>query len=435
MKTPAAPARPTRRVLDLLIAIALAHGAWAVWLWLKLIDARSGGSVTCALGGSQCAEIWDSAFANRVQVWTLLPVAAWGVIWSAVAAAMPLGARSAPAGEIRHSPFWLASLGAAALGLLGVAGLALVMLRARAVCTDCLVSYGLVLVYSAMAFGTAAPPDPARAARALGALGIAGLGAYLLALYPGLHTPRAPAQAALEALQALELPPGGSSADQQLAELLKSLDAPGLQRLADELAAIRQGPEVPVRPARALMGSRTAPIRLTEFHDLQCSHCADLHEVLGMLRQRLPADSFALETRNFPLDPSCNPHIPGASVSPVRCTAARVMICSESQPWAFELAGKIFAAKERLNEALLYELAAPWTPRDQLEACVRSEATEAYLRDDLDWATANGIEGTPLVLVNGRKASSWPVLLIAEVLTRGRADHPLLAHLPPAHKR
>jgi serine/threonine-protein kinase len=79
---------------------------------------------------------------------------------------------------------------------------------------------------------------------------------------------------------------------------------------------------------------------------------------------------------------------------------------------------------------LLYELAAPWASRQVLEACVRSAATEAHLRDDLEWATAQGIEGTPLVLVNGRKASAWPPFLMVIVLTGGRTDHPLLAHLP-----
>jgi serine/threonine-protein kinase len=435
MKTPARSAHPGVAALALLAGIALAHGAWALWLWLKLVDARRGGAVTCALGGSRCTEIWDSPFANAVQTWTLLPVAAWGVVWSAVAAAMPLLALRTRARGPRQDPYWLAVLAAAALGLIAIAGLAAVMLRSRALCTDCLLSYGLVLAYAALAFGAGALPAGPRVGRAGTALLLAGLAAYLVALYPASRTPGPPAQAALASLRKLELPPGGSSADRMLADLLRGLDAEELQRLSDELAVTRSAPAVPTRPARALIGSRTAPVRLTEFHDLQCPHCADLHSALGLLRQRLPPDSFALETRNFPLDSSCNPHIQGPSQSPVRCTAAKLMICSESQPWAFELAGRIFQAQERLDQDLLYELASPWAARADLEACVRSEATEAHLRDDLDWAAANDIQGTPMVLINGRKTSPWPVLLMAEVLSRGRADHPLLAHLPPPHLR
>jgi len=425
-------AGPSRGTLDLLVGIALAHGAWAIWLWLKLLDARRGGAVTCAIGGGSCTEIWDSPFASAVQDRTLLPVAAWGVVWSAVAAFLPLGARRAPEVERARSPFWIASLGAAVLALFGVALLAGVMFRARAVCSDCLVSYAGVLAYAAVAFSAASFPAGGNLARAAGWLAASGIVAYLLALYPALHTPRAPAQAALEALRALELPASGSSSDRQLAELLKSLEATDLQRLSDEIASLAQRPAVPVRPPRALFGPRNAPVRLTEFHDLQCHHCADLHEALRFMRERLGPDSFALEMRNFPLDASCNPNMKPPSQSPLRCTAARVMICSESQPWAFELSGKIFAAQQ-LDESMLYQLAEPWISRSALESCVASAATEAHLRDDIDWAVAHGIEGTPLVLVNGRKVSAWPPLLMTLILARGRTDHPLLAHLPPAH--
>src|SRR5262245_36204596 len=58
MKTPDGPARPSRTALHVLIALALAHAAWAIWLWIKLVDARRGGAVTCALGGGHCTEIW-----------------------------------------------------------------------------------------------------------------------------------------------------------------------------------------------------------------------------------------------------------------------------------------------------------------------------------------------------------------------------------------
>jgi protein-disulfide isomerase/uncharacterized membrane protein len=435
VKTQARIPGPTRRTLHLLIGIALAHGAWAAWLWIKLLDARRGGAVTCALGGGSCAEIWDSPFASAIQDRTLLPVAAWGVVWSAVAALLPLGARRVPEAERAHSPFWIASLGAAVAALLGVALLAAVMFRARAVCTDCLVSYAGALAYAAVAFGAARLPDPARLPRAAALLAATGLAAYLLALYPGLRTPRAPAQAALEALRDLELPAGGSSSDQQLAELLKNLEAGQLQRLSDEIASMERGPEVPVRPARALLGPRNAPVRLTEFHDLQCHHCADLHEALRFMREQVGPDAFALETRNFPLDASCNPQMKPPSQSPLRCTAARLMICCESQPWAFELAGKIFAAQQRLDEELLYQLAEPWVSRAALESCVASAATEAHLRDDIDWAVAHEISGTPLVLINGRKVSAWPPLLMTLILARGQTDHPLLAHLPPARRQ
>jgi serine/threonine-protein kinase len=58
-----------------------------------------------------------------------------------------------------------------------------------------------------------------------------------------------------------------------------------------------------------------------------------------------------------------------------------------------------------------------------------AESTAARLRDDIAWAEALGIRGTPLVLVNGRPAPAWPPLLTALALARGDARHPAFAAL------
>ena len=43
------------------------------------------------------------------------------------------------------------------------------------------------------------------------------------------------------------------------------------------------------------------------------------------------------------------------------------------------------------------------------------------------------LHGTPLVVVNGRKAVAFPAFLYALVLTRGSASHPAFDRLPPAN--
>ena len=45
-------------------------------------------------------------------------------------------------------------------------------------------------------------------------------------------------------------------------------------------------------------------------------------------------------------------------------------------------------------------------------------------------ATRHEFEGTPLVLVNGRKGSAFGPFLYAMVLTEGRPDHPAFGALP-----
>ena len=86
-----------------------------------------------------------------------------------------------------------------------------------------------------------------------------------------------------------------------------------------------------------------------------------------------------------------------------------------------------------LTEADVYRLAQPYMPRTRLEACVASAETASRLRDDIELALRYQPEGTPLVLLNGRKAVAFPPFLYAMVLTGGAADSPLFASLPPAN--
>jgi hypothetical protein len=39
-----------------------------------------------------------------------------------------------------------------------------------------------------------------------------------------------------------------------------------------------------------------------------------------------------------------------------------------------------------------------------------------------------------MLLINGHKISAWPPLLMVAVLSGGRTDHPMLAHLPPPRR-
>ncbi len=423
---------PGRYTHSVLIALGSALLLWSAWLWIKLIGARGGDAAECAIGGGQiCSSVWDSAFANAVQDATLVPVAGWGVIWALVALILPVSARMSAAAE----RWWDALVIHSAVGLAGVLILAAAMFTQGAFCSDCAVAYGLTIGYAWQALRHARPLGagsllPA-AGRALAATAIA----WVLVLYPSSHTPSSPRAEALEALRGLQVPADGPETDRQLASFLKQLDADQLQDLADMIATWEAAPEVPVRPARALIGPRGARVRVTEFADALCGHCAQLHELLASLREKLPPGSFAVEPRHFPLDPACNPELGGRSQHPVRCTAARVLICSERQPWAFELAGEIFAQQRDLDEERLWRLVERHGPRAAIESCASSEVTRARLRDDVAWAVEHGIQGTPLVLLDGRRAPAQPNFLIAMLLAGSDPDHPMLRDLPPGRVR
>jgi serine/threonine-protein kinase len=442
---PAAAPSPTS--LAALAALGMATSLWALFLWGELVLSRRAGTPFCALGaGTECTALWDSAFASAVHRLTGLPVAGWGLVWGLAAFVLPLVAlvhtarRAAAPGFVSAIRLLAASGVVTVFMLLGVAAVE------RALCLGCLVSYFLVGSYAGIALGAwsrAGFPEPRRGAVLALA---AAAGAFVLLLYPGLHTPRRSSEAGREAVASLarDAAPsavpsastaggaGGSARDQKLRELVGSMRPDLRQTLSDSLQVYRSSPPLVLPPARSLVGSPRAPVRITEFTDVLCDHCADLHETLEALRRSLPMGSFSVEPRQFPLDAECNPLIRSRS-DPVRCLAAKAKICLEDKKDAGAFTAALFQNQKGLKPDQVFSLAAPFLPRAALEACVASPATQGRLAEDIDLASRTDPDGTPIVLVNGRRGTSFGPFLYAMVLTGGEAEHPAFAGLPPAN--
>lgn len=438
---PEAPPRPANAVLWLACALALLSGGWALHLWRQLGVARAGGEVTCPFDAEgDCGAVWQSGFAQAVEGWTGLPVAAHGLLWALVALALPAAALVARRSGARGEISWAGALVTAAAGVVAVLVLAAAQLADGRFCGSCVVAYAGTLAYAGLCFFSTAPVAFARLARggalAAGAAVLAG-GVLLLAapetaapsaLAPLPATASAPRPA--EPLPALT-PPSAEPTD-GLTRLLNDLDPRSRERLAQELQEYAASPATPLGTPRALSGSPMAPVRITDFADFLCGHCAALHGALTQLRMLAPEGSFSIESRYFPLDGKCNQHVSRSSSDGVGCTAARVMICLEGTPGAFEVAGRLYTRQRGLTNDEIFEQAARLKPRAALEACVASPETEAKLQSDIAAAMGHGIRGTPLVLVNGRKGSADPAFLLALVLAGGDPAHPAFASLPKA---
>lgn len=419
----------TPRDLVVLAALAASAGASAAWsghLWLQLLELRRGGEAVCAFGGSGCGVLWDASFAAAVHRLSGVPVAGWGLAWALAALLLPLAVllaalRGRPAPLARVAIGWVA-----AGGTLAIAALAAVSLEAGELCTSCAVVYALVAVYALAAFAFLARP-PASAARGA-ALALAVVaGAYALMLLPGLRTPRAG-----EAAAALASAGGrGERGDHELEDYLASLSPPMRQGLAASLAAYRAAPPLPEEEPRALLGEPAAPVRITEFTDIRCSHCATLDQTLETLWSKAPAGSFSVDSRHFPLDGRCNPRLAPRPGEPVSCTAALARICFESaDPEARRAyAGRLFEHQEELEVEDVFALAAPEIDEAELRACIERPETARALADDLDYAWRYDPKGTPLVLIDGREGTPFGPFLYALVLAGGDAEHPAFAAL------
>lgn len=405
--------------LATLVATAGAIALWSTYLWWQLIQVRGGASAVCAFGGTGCAEIWDAPFASAVHRLTGVPVAGWGVIWGLAALALPLAVLVAGLRR-RPAPALLGGIRLLALaGLVGLAVLLGVSAAAGRFCTSCAVVYVLTAIYALIALRLLPSSPRAPLGRRLALVFLALAVAWGVLLLPGLRTPRAGA---------------GSSAvaqgPSQLESFLASLDPSIAQGVGASLAAFRAAPPLPQQTPRALIGEAGAPVRITEFSDVLCSHCAALHETLDLLRRSAPPGSFSVDSRQFPLDGRCNTRLSPRPGEDVRCTGALARICFEGREGRDEFSTSLFEHQRELTRDGIFELAEPWLDRSALEACVAAPETRTKLEQDLAYAWRYEPDGTPLVLVDGRFASPFGPFLYALVLAGGNADDPAFDVLP-----
>lgn len=418
---------PFKTLLYGLCALGLAASGWAIFLWNQLLLARSGSDPFCGFGDSgDCAALWDAEFAAKVHDMTGLPVAGWGLVWGIAAAVLPLFALTASKGSWKK---WLQGCRLVAwLGLAGVAGLLLVSALAGLFCVSCSITYVLTLAYGGGAL-LGLPKFPKHGAwlPVAATLGIA----WLALLLPGSSTPKNMERAGQKALASSQ-EGGQSEAAPDLETFIGDLDANLQQGLSDTLARYRVAPQEPGQPGprHLAYGDANAPVLITEFTDTLCSHCATLHGNLTYLETVFGPEQFAVDARHFPLDGNCNAHLDIRGPESVRCVAAKARLCVDQTGQGNAYSAVLYGNQRGLTTTQVYELAQPYMGRNDLAACIDSDATRQALASDVDFAWLFKPHGTPLVLINGRQGNPFGPFLYSMVLAGGDADHPAFAALP-----
>ena len=440
------PAVVTARTWAKLTALGAVSALWSLFLWMELLLLRTGGRSFCATGGKfDCSSIWNGAFASSVHRVTGLPIAGWGLVWSTVAFSLGL-AGLLRAADRRPDPVILSATRlTAAAGILGVAIMIAESAAAGAVCIGCIGTYLIVLAYGAVAllrWRRTGMPEAGRGAMLAGGLAVA---TFVLLLYPGMKTPKSTGEAGRQAIQTAAERSGGSpdapiapstrgtgdpQRDRALSELVGSLDPSMKQLLADSLAIYRASSRQELPPPRALVGSDLAPVRITEFTDILCEHCASLHQTLRTLRESVPPGSYSVDARQFPLDGRCNPMMEPYKGDDVRCISAKLRIAAEPLGKEPDLAAALFEKQEGLKRDQAIQIASRFLSKTQIDAALTSPAVQATLEQDISTASRFDSDGTPIVAINGRKGTSFGPFLYAMVLTRGNPDHPAFDSLP-----
>lgn len=435
----------------MLLLFAVGESLLSIYQWLELLAVRGGAQAACAIGETvNCETVWNSPFASTLHGLTGLPVAALGLVWGLTATVLSglyfynlKGGRSLT-GVV------LALRLVAGVGALACIVFILGSFSARALCLTCLATYALVFGFALTAFvylpGDVRAPKGELPGAILWAAGLTLLFWGLL-LPMGLRTPRASVDSgSLAALPnangkpaSADAPDAGPAAplserEEIVAEFLRRLAPAEQQQIANNLAMYRNSePKAVNYPTRRRLGPDDAPVKIVDFTDMKCGHCKVFEESMSQLKRVLPSELMSIEARQFPLAGECLPRMPRPDPTGVRCLAAKSLICLEESPQFWELRSKMFEAQNELTPALVRKIATSGTfSAQQLDACVSNRATQEKLEQDMAYAEAYGIEGTPLVLVNGRVAPPFPPsFLYALVMVGGNGQSAAFNVLPP----
>jgi protein-disulfide isomerase len=446
------------RPLAILVGLGALNALWSLFLWAELLLTRMGQKAFCALGeGADCGSLWDGAFASAIHASTGLPIAGWGLAFSVVSIALPLIALERMA-STKSAPALLTSTRFIAIaGLGGTVILVAAAAAAGIFCLGCTVTYVLTAVYGGVAL-VMLPRGMSEVPKAAGTVVLAMAAAFLVLLYPGTKTPKSAAKAEKDAMtqamqqqpsttkgpnaQAQQPPdptmpmtmPGTPEAIQRARAFIAGLPPEMKQALSDSLEIYRHAPTIPVRTPRAVVGDPSSPVRITDFTDAKCGHCAQLHATIAEIVKAVPPGSFHVEPRHFPLDKGCNPQVQRDAPDKASCIAAKLQVCLEGNPRAFEFSGALFENGRDLTVDKVWQIASAYGARADLEKCVNDPGTQRAIDDDIAWAMEHELEGTPLVLINGKKGTSFGPFVFSMILAGGDAQSPIFEGLPTPQK-
>lgn len=185
-----------------------------------------------------------------------------------------------------------------------------------------------------------------------------------------------------------------------------------LNRLVD---AWRISPEVTIPISSTedyAMGSPTAPIKVVEFSDYECSACRQAYkEVEKFLEKEKERVFFVL--KQFPLDQSCNKSI-NHVIHNHACFASDIALCGGEQGKFWGVTKMLFnlpeldssSSRSELERAIIYKLPILGINNDQLSSCLTQGTSKTALENHINQGISLGIRGTPSLFINGRKVPS-----------------------------
>lgn len=414
-----------------LIVTALMALALGIYQWLELIAIRSGGTTPlCSISSTiDCAPVWNSPLANAVHELTGIPFAGWGIAWAAIVLLLTVEFALQTRKGQTGGDAALALRVTAASGVTVCLILLAYSLFIKVICPTCFIFYLLVGIAAFLTFRLSKGSSGKWSSALMQTIGLL-LISFALLSYPGRQIPQAgPDLSSLKAFDENTQP-----GEDPLAKFLMSLTEDDQQLVSDSRAMYQATPLIdrPVDKNRLISGTTLSPVHIIDWIEIRCPHCRHLDEALTEIRASTPANSWSEEGRHFPLDRECNPNVRRSDNSHISCLAAKVLICLGGSPKGNQVRSTLFENQRELSVDKIWEIAAPEeTERAPLQTCVDSPDTAATLDEDIDFAMQHHIEGTPLLVINGKQAPAFPPFIYAMIVAGGDSNAAGFRVLPP----
>jgi protein-disulfide isomerase/uncharacterized membrane protein len=164
-------------------------------------------------------------------------------------------------------------------------------------------------------------------------------------------------------------------------------------------------------------GDDSAKVIIQVFSDFGCPHCRVATDAILKAQDTVGLDKVLFVYRFFPLSNKCNPYVPGEGGYPYACSLAEAVRCSgqqgkfwEFKAWAFS--GQSWDNSERAQKFSLDGMKTQATAlgmnADAFAQCVQSDVELQKIKDDAAIANKMGIQGTPLIIINGEQYEGSP---------------------------
>ncbi len=411
--------------------------------WLALYALRkSGDKPICAVNEQlDCAAVWESAISTMIHQYSGIPIAGWGLIWSLLILLLSLklllNLKTAKDSSLVLNAMHISSLAAIVI----VAGLALYSFSISVFCISCIVFYLVVAIIAATVLTMLKVEHRSFISGAGVSLAITIVLALLL-YFPGQATP-------LESVFSLQKTASTQNQGQAnnsdivntssenlsvLNDFISSQPEEVKQIMSNFLEEYRYAKRITLESdlTRLSVGSENSPVKLVEWLEITCPHCAQLDQQLSNIKNSTNDNDWSLETRYYPLDSECNPDMNRSRNNGVSCLAAKSLIClADDRETSHKIRSTFFANQKQLSTDLIKDII-----RDhqvdmiQLQACLESDETEQDLLNDIAMARQHNISGTPLLVMNGKALTAMPHLIYSLILSKGDTESTAFKSLP-----